>query len=67
MPNQIEGRTQPSIETGLAWRTGQYTHFTMFLNAGCFARSGGLPIPRHIGIILEGNRRHGERHGNCDP
>ena len=26
-----------------------------------------LPIPRHIGIILDGNRRHGERHGIRDP
>ena len=25
-----------------------------------------LPIPRHIGIILDGNRRHGERHGIRD-
>ena len=27
----------------------------------------GDPIPRHIGIILDGNRRHGERHGVHDP
>src|SRR5882762_1568211 len=27
----------------------------------------GEPIPRHIGIILDGNRRHGERHGVLDP
>jgi short-chain Z-isoprenyl diphosphate synthase len=27
----------------------------------------GKPIPRHIGIILDGNRRHGERHGVRDP
>ena len=26
-----------------------------------------LPIPRHIGIILDGNRRHGERPGIRDP
>ena len=26
-----------------------------------------LPIPRHIGIILDGNRRHGERYGIRDP
>lgn len=25
------------------------------------------PIPGHIGIILDGNRRHGERHGIHDP
>jgi short-chain Z-isoprenyl diphosphate synthase len=25
------------------------------------------PIPCHIGIILDGNRRHGERHGVHDP
>lgn len=25
------------------------------------------PTPRHIGIILDGNRRHGERHGVHDP
>lgn len=27
----------------------------------------GDPTPRHIGIILDGNRRHGERHGVHDP
>jgi short-chain Z-isoprenyl diphosphate synthase len=27
----------------------------------------GDPTPRHIGIILDGNRRHGERHGIHDP
>ena len=27
----------------------------------------GHPIPRHIGIILDGNRRHGERNGVRDP
>jgi short-chain Z-isoprenyl diphosphate synthase len=27
----------------------------------------GKPTPRHIGIILDGNRRHGERHGVRDP
>jgi hypothetical protein len=27
----------------------------------------GDPIPRHIGIILDGNRRHGARHGVHDP
>src|SRR5256885_10488121 len=27
----------------------------------------GEPIPRHIGIILDGNRRHGERNGVNDP
>ena len=26
-----------------------------------------LPIPRHIGIILDGNRRYGDRHGIRDP
>jgi len=26
-----------------------------------------LQIPRHIGIILDGNRRYGERHGFYDP
>ena len=25
------------------------------------------PVPRHIGIILDGNRRHAERHGVSDP
>jgi len=25
------------------------------------------PVPRHIGIILDGNRRHAERHGLTDP
>lgn len=25
------------------------------------------PVPHHIGIILDGNRRHGERHGLRDP
>jgi short-chain Z-isoprenyl diphosphate synthase len=25
------------------------------------------PVPRHIGIILDGNRRYGERHGVHDP
>jgi len=25
------------------------------------------PVPRHIGIILDGNRRYGERHGLTDP
>ncbi|AGK59745.1 undecaprenyl diphosphate synthase [Hyphomicrobium denitrificans 1NES1] len=25
------------------------------------------PLPRHIGIILDGNRRYGERHGILDP
>mgnify|MGYP001112862453 FL=1 len=25
------------------------------------------PIPGHIAMILDGNRRHGERHGLCDP
>ena len=28
---------------------------------------GCNPIPRHIGIILDGNRRHGERYGMHDP
>jgi short-chain Z-isoprenyl diphosphate synthase len=28
---------------------------------------GYNPIPRHIGIILDGNRRHGERYGMHDP
>ena len=28
---------------------------------------GCRPIPRHIGIILDGNRRHGERRGMHDP
>jgi short-chain Z-isoprenyl diphosphate synthase len=27
----------------------------------------GQPVPRHIGIILDGNRRHGERNGVRDP
>jgi short-chain Z-isoprenyl diphosphate synthase len=27
----------------------------------------GEPVPRHIGIILDGNRRHGERNGVSDP
>jgi short-chain Z-isoprenyl diphosphate synthase len=27
----------------------------------------GDPLPHHIGIILDGNRRHGERHGVHDP
>ena len=27
----------------------------------------GEPVPRHIGIILDGNRRHAERHGLSDP
>ena len=27
----------------------------------------GDPVPRHIGIILDGNRRHGERNGVRDP
>jgi short-chain Z-isoprenyl diphosphate synthase len=27
----------------------------------------GDPVPRHIGIILDGNRRHGERNGVSDP
>jgi short-chain Z-isoprenyl diphosphate synthase len=27
----------------------------------------GHPVPRHIGIILDGNRRHAERHGLRDP
>ena len=27
----------------------------------------GHPVPRHIGIILDGNRRHAERHGLSDP
>jgi len=27
----------------------------------------GHPVPRHIGIILDGNRRHAERHGVSDP
>jgi short-chain Z-isoprenyl diphosphate synthase len=27
----------------------------------------GRPIPRHIGIILDGNRRHAERHGVHNP
>ena len=27
----------------------------------------GQPVPRHIGIILDGNRRHGERKGVSDP
>jgi short-chain Z-isoprenyl diphosphate synthase len=26
----------------------------------------GHPVPRHIGIILDGNRRHAERHGVSD-
>src|ERR1041385_6959237 len=30
-------------------------------------RVEGDSIPRHIGIILDGNRRHGERHGVYDP
>lgn len=25
------------------------------------------PVPNHIGLILDGNRRHGERHGINDP
>ncbi len=32
-----------------------------------FRQMRGLPIPRHIGIILDGNRRHGELHGIRDP
>jgi short-chain Z-isoprenyl diphosphate synthase len=28
---------------------------------------GGHPVPWHIGIILDGNRRHVERHGLRDP
>ena len=27
----------------------------------------GQQVPRHIGIILDGNRRHAERHGLRDP
>jgi len=27
----------------------------------------GQPVPRHIGIILDGNRRHGVRNGVRDP
>jgi short-chain Z-isoprenyl diphosphate synthase len=27
----------------------------------------GHPVPRHIGVILDGNRRYGERHGLHDP
>ena len=30
-------------------------------------RSAIWPIPRHIGIILDGNRRHGASHGIRDP
>src|SRR6185437_14929876 len=29
-------------------------------------QSGG-PGPQHIALILDGNRRHGERHGLTDP
>ena len=27
----------------------------------------GGPMPAHIGIILDGNRRYGQRHGLIDP
>ncbi len=32
-----------------------------------FHQVRSLPVPNHIGIILDGNRRHGERQGIRDP
>src|SRR5579859_7111699 len=43
-------------------------NFIYRLYAYCLLREVGRgPIPGHIAIILDGNRRHGERRGLTDP
>jgi undecaprenyl pyrophosphate synthase len=31
------------------------------MNTGCFGKSGRQAVPRHIRLILDGNRRYGQR------
>jgi undecaprenyl diphosphate synthase len=37
------------------------------MNTGCFGKSGRQAVPRHIRLILDGNRRYGQRQHLTDP
>ena len=55
------GRPWPAV---LTW---VFRPLYLLYEARLARQTEGEPVPRHIGIILDGNRRHGERNGVTDP
>jgi short-chain Z-isoprenyl diphosphate synthase len=55
------GRPSPGV---LTW---VFRPLYLLYEARLARQTEGEPVPRHIGIILDGNRRHGERNGVRDP
>src|ERR1041384_7198826 len=60
-------RPRAAVVLGAAcwpWEVGRSFGYT---RSGFWGKKERAPAPRHIGIILDGNRRHGERSGVRDP
>ena len=60
-------RIRCSLSASLGPRAARGDRFTGSTKVYCCVRSGDCRSPRHVGIILDGNRRYGEQYGLQNP